>query len=61
MTIFDHVLSEAVQALHACGYVVEPWSNDYPLWRVDGETFTEGAVVMLALQLGLMSRPEQLQ
>lgn len=61
MTLVDDVLVEAVQALRAYGYVVEPWSNDYPLWLVDRETFTDGAVIVLALRLGLMDRPEQLQ
>ena len=61
MTVVDDVLSEAVQALRACGYAVEPWSNDYPLWLVDQETFTDGAVIVLALRLGLMDGPEKLQ
>ena len=49
---------EAVQALRACGYTVEPWSGDYPLWLVDRETFTDGAVIVLALRLGLMEGTE---
>lgn len=61
MASVDEVLFEAVQALRACGYVVEAWSNDYPLWLVDRETFTDGAVIMLALRLGLMDGPEKLQ
>jgi hypothetical protein len=61
MTHVHVVLLEAVQALRVCGYVVEPWSNDYPLWLVDGETFTDGAVIVLALRLGLMDAPEKLQ
>ncbi|GJE14714.1 hypothetical protein FOHLNKBM_5789 [Methylobacterium longum] len=58
MTVVDDVLFEAVLALRACGYTVEPWSADYPLWLVDGETFTDGAVIVLALRLGLMEGPE---
>lgn len=61
MTIVENALAEAVQALRACGYVVEPWSNQYPLWLIDGETFTDGAVIVLTLRLGLMNGPEQLQ
>jgi hypothetical protein len=61
MSIFDNVVNEAVYALRACGYAVEPWSSDYPLWLVDGETFTDGAVIVLALGLGLMDGPERLQ
>ncbi|GJE14547.1 hypothetical protein [Methylobacterium longum] len=61
MAVVENALVEAVQALRACGYIVEPWSNDYPLWLVDGETFTDGGIVMLALRLGLMDGPEQLQ
>lgn len=58
MTSVHAVLFEAVQALRACGYAVEPWSNDYPLWLVNRETFTDGAVIVLALRLGLMEGPE---
>jgi hypothetical protein len=54
MASVDDVLLEAVQALRACGYTVEPWSSGYPLWLVDRETFTDGAVIVLALRLGLM-------
>ena len=61
MSGVDDVLSEAVQTLRACGYAVEPWSNNYPLWLVDRETFTDGAVIMLALRLGLMDGLEKLQ
>ena len=61
MTGVDDVLFEAVQALRVCGFAVEPWSNDYPLWLVDRETFTDGAVIMLALRLGLMDGLEKLQ
>ena len=58
MTDVDDVLFEAVQALRACGYAVEPWSDDYPLWLVDRETFIDGAVIVLALQLELMEGPQ---
>ena len=61
MAGINDVLFEAVQALRACGYAVEPWSDDYPLWLVDRETFTDGAVIMPALRLGLMDGPEKLQ
>jgi hypothetical protein len=61
MTYIHVVLLEAVEALRACGYTVEPWSRDYPLWLVDWETYTDGAVIMLALRLGLMESPERLQ
>ena len=61
MTVIDDVLVEAVQALRASGYAVEPWSSGYPLWLVDGEMFTDGAVIVLALRLGLIDRPKQLQ
>ncbi|MHC2109048.1 hypothetical protein [Methylobacterium sp. CM6246] len=61
MAVVDDVLVEAVQALRACGYIVEPWSNDYPLWLVDRETLTDAAVIVLALRLGLMDRAEQVQ
>lgn len=58
MTHIHVVLLEAVQALRACGYTVEPWSADYPLWLVNRETFTDGAVIVLALRLGLMEGPK---
>ncbi|SFT28253.1 hypothetical protein [Methylobacterium sp. yr668] len=61
MTVVDDVLFEAVHALRACGYAVEPWSNDYPLWLINRETFADGAVIVLALRLGLMDGPERLQ
>ena len=61
MTIVDDALFEAVLALRAYGCAVEPWSNNYPLWLVDGETFTDGAIIVLALRLGLMDGPNQLQ
>ena len=57
MTVVDDVLFEAVQALRACGYTVEPWSDDHPLWLVDRETCTDGALIVLAMQLGLMDGP----
>lgn len=58
MTCVYAVLFEAVQALRACGYAVEPWSNGYPLWLVNRETFTDGGVIVLALRFGLMEGPE---
>jgi hypothetical protein len=58
MASVDDVVLEAVQALRACGYSVEPWSGDYPLWLVDRETCTDGAVIVLALRLGLMEGAE---
>jgi hypothetical protein len=61
MTAIHDALVEAVQALRAIGCAVEPWSNGYPLWLVDGETFTDGAVLVLAMRLGLMDGPGRLQ
>ena len=58
MTDVEDVLFEVVQALRARGYAVEPWSDDYPLWLVDRETFTDGAVIVLALRFGLMEGPQ---
>ena len=52
---------EAVAVLRACGYIVEPWSNDFPYWLVDGETVTDGELLALAHRLGLMSSSGQLQ
>lgn len=61
MALVDDLLVEAIQALRACGYTVEPWSDDYPFWLVDRETLTDRAVIILALRLGLMDRAEPLQ
>jgi hypothetical protein len=61
MTVVENALVEAVQALRACGYIVEPWSNQYPLWLAEGDTLTDAAVKVLALRLGLMDAPEQLR
>ncbi|MCJ2016706.1 hypothetical protein MKK84_04575, partial [Methylobacterium sp. E-065] len=47
MAIVDELVAEAVQVLRACGCTVEPWSSNYPLWLVDGETFTDGGVMVL--------------
>lgn len=58
MAVVNDVLFEAVQALRACGYTVEPWSSDYPLWLINQETFTDSAVIVLALRLGLMEGTE---
>ena len=56
----DPVL-EAVAALRACGYIVEPWSNVFLYWLVDGEAMTDGELLALAHRLGLISSTGQLQ
>lgn len=61
MTVLHDALTGAVKALRAVGHTVEPWSNGYPLWLVDGETFTDGAVLVLAMRLGLMDATDTLQ
>ena len=60
MAIVDELVVEAVQVLRACGCTVEPWSSNYPLWLVDGETFTDGGVMVLALRLNRVSPEKRL-
>jgi len=55
------VIPDAVEALRTYGLEVEPWSRGYPLWLVDGETFTGGGLLMLAVRLGLIDPPGRLQ
>ena len=61
MSIVADAVLEAVESLRAYGYVVEPWSNSYPLWLVDGETLTDGELLTFALHLRLMDSPAPLQ
>ncbi|MGH1570265.1 hypothetical protein ACRAWG_05865 [Methylobacterium sp. P31] len=55
------LIPKAVAALRARGHTVEPWSNDFPYWLVDGETLTDGELPALALRLVLMDTPERLR
>jgi hypothetical protein len=57
----DPLLIEAVEVLRVCGRKVEPWSECYPLWLVDGETLTDSDLLALAIRLGLMDSPGGLQ
>jgi hypothetical protein len=52
---------EAVEALRVRGHTVEPWSHNFPYWLVDGETLTEGELLALAVQLGLLDSSGLLQ
>jgi hypothetical protein len=52
---------ETVAALRASGHAVEPVGDDFQLWLVDGKTLTQGELLALALRLGLMDSPGQLQ
>jgi len=58
--LHDPIL-EVVDALRTYGLRVEPWSESYPLWLVDGETLTGGDILALAVRLGLMDSPGRLQ
>ncbi|QGY05482.1 hypothetical protein MMSR116_29020 [Methylobacterium mesophilicum SR1.6/6] len=52
---------EAVEALRLLGKTVEPWSDDFALWLVDGETLTDSDLLALAIRLGVMDSPGTLQ
>jgi hypothetical protein len=47
-------IREAVAALRARGYTVEPWTGGLPYWLVDGETLTDGDLLALAVRVGLV-------
>ncbi|MGH1573970.1 hypothetical protein ACRAWG_29135 [Methylobacterium sp. P31] len=55
------LILKAVAALRARGHTVEPWSNDFPYWLVDGETLIDDELLALALRLVLMDSPGRLQ
>ncbi|QGY02376.1 hypothetical protein MMSR116_11195 [Methylobacterium mesophilicum SR1.6/6] len=52
---------EAAEALRLLGKKVEPWSDDFALWLVDGETLTDSDLLALAIRLGVMDSPGTLQ
>lgn len=47
-------ISEAVEALVAAGYMVEPFAEEPALWRVNGEVMTGAEVLDEATRMGLM-------
>jgi hypothetical protein len=52
---------EAVEALRARGHTVEPVGDDFAMWRVDDQPLTDGELLALAVQLGLIDGPGRLQ
>jgi hypothetical protein len=47
-------IPEAVAALVAAGYMVEPFAEDPALWRVNGEVMTGAELLDEAKRMGLM-------
>lgn len=47
-------IPEAVAALVAAGYLVEPFAEDPALWRVNGEVMTGTELLDEAIRMGLM-------
>ena len=45
---------EAVEALRAIGWKVEPTGDDLGLWLADGHECTEGELIALARLFGLV-------
>ncbi|MGU3663198.1 hypothetical protein ACLBX9_03245 [Methylobacterium sp. A49B] len=61
MTDEPDPILEAAEALRLLRKKVEPWSDDFALWLVDGETLTDSDLLALAIRLGLMDSPGMLQ
>ena len=56
-----NTIEETAEALKAYGHIVEPRSDDFALWLVDGESLTDSDLLALAIRLGLMDSPGGLQ
>ncbi|MET3485725.1 MULTISPECIES: hypothetical protein [Methylobacterium] len=54
MSAADDPIPEAVAALVAAGYMVEPFAEDPALWRVNGEVMTRSELLNEATRMGLM-------
>ena len=54
MTDDPDPILEAVEALRAKGHTIEPTGDDLGRWLVDGAERTDGDVIALAFNLGLM-------
>lgn len=54
MSLASDPIPEAVEALIAAGYMVEPFVEDPCLWRVNGEVMTGAELVDEATRMGLM-------
>lgn len=58
----DAPVTNAADALRTLGRKVEPCGDDFGLWRLDDDvTLTDGALVALAIRLGLVDGPERHQ
>ena len=49
-----NLIPEAVAALIAAGYMIEPFAEDPALWRVNGEVMTGAELLNEATRMGLM-------
>ncbi|MCJ2039863.1 hypothetical protein MKK55_13080 [Methylobacterium sp. J-059] len=57
----DAPLHEAVEALRALRWTVEPTGDDPGLWLIDGHECTDGELIALARLFGLVEGPERAQ
>ncbi|TXN81456.1 hypothetical protein [Methylobacterium sp. WL8] len=57
----DDPCHEAAEVLRVMGFDVQPTGDDFGLWLVDGEMFSDAELVSLAHVIGLMAGTETIQ